>query len=61
MERRGIPNEAIEALQTALRLLTRGKLNTSQAIAKIREELPNSPELEQLLEFIRTAERGFVK
>lgn len=61
MERRGISNESIEALQTALRLLTRGKLNTTQAIAKIREELPGSPELEQLLEFIRTAERGFVK
>ncbi len=61
MERRGISSESIEALQTALRLLTRGKLNTTQAIAKIREELPESPELEQLLEFIRTAERGFVK
>ena len=61
MERRGISNEAIESLQTALRLLTRGKLNTSQAIAKIREEAHACPELEELLEFIRTAERGFVK
>ena len=61
MERRGISNDSIEAIQTAIRLLTRGKLNTTQAITKIQEQVPACPELDELLEFIRTAERGFVK
>jgi UDP-N-acetylglucosamine acyltransferase len=61
MERREFANESIEALQTAFRLLTRAGLNTSQALDRIRAELPATPEMAELLEFIRTAERGFVK
>src|ERR1051326_641349 len=38
MERRGFPKETIEALQTAMRLLTRAQLNTTQAIERIRAE-----------------------
>jgi UDP-N-acetylglucosamine acyltransferase len=61
LERRGIGKEAIEALQTAFRLLTRSKLNTTQAIERIRAEVPPCPEVEELIEFIRASERGFVK
>jgi UDP-N-acetylglucosamine acyltransferase len=61
LERRGFETPAIEALQTAFRLLTRSKLNTSQAIERIRAEVPACAEVEELLEFIRTSERGVVK
>ena len=61
MERRGFTPESIEAMHKALRLLTRSKLNTTQAVERIREEVPESPEVEELLEFIRTSERGFIK
>jgi UDP-N-acetylglucosamine acyltransferase len=61
LERRGFETPAIEALQTAFRLLTRSKLNTSQAIERIRAEVPACPEVEELLEFIRTSDRGVVK
>ena len=61
LERRGFAMPAIEGLQTAFRLLTRANLNTSQAIERIRAEVPASAELEELLEFIRVSERGFVK
>ena len=61
MERRGFTAESIEAMHKALRLLTRSKLNTTQAVERIREEVPGSPEVEELLEFIRTSERGFIK
>jgi UDP-N-acetylglucosamine acyltransferase len=61
LERRGFPTERIEQLQTTFRLLTRAGLNTSQAIERIRAEVPASPELEELIEFIRTAKRGCVK
>lgn len=61
LERRGFPKESVEALQQAFRMLTRSGLNTTQAIARIRGEVPSVPEIEEVLEFIRTAERGFVK
>ena len=61
LERRGFPTERIEQLQTTFRLLSRAGLNTSQAIERIRAEVPASPELEELIEFIRTAKRGYVK
>jgi UDP-N-acetylglucosamine acyltransferase len=61
LERRGFSKESIESLQTAFRLLTRAQLNTSQALERIREELPSNPELTELLKFIESATRGIVK
>ena len=61
LERRGFSTGTIEGLHKAFRLMTRAKLNTSQAVEKIKAEVPMTPELEELLEFIRTSERGFIK
>ena len=61
LERRGFSTESIEQLQTIFRLLTRSGLNTSQAVERIRGEVATSPELEELLEFISSGKRGFVK
>src|ERR1035441_2580082 len=61
LERRGFANPVIESLQTAFRLLTRSGLNTSQAVERIRAEVPACAEVEELLEFIRASERGVVK
>ncbi len=61
LARRGVEKGAIEALQTAFRLLTRAGLNTSQAVERIRAEVPACVEVEQLLEFIASSERGVVK
>lgn len=61
MERRGFSGDVIEPLQTAFRMLTRGGLNTTQAVAKIREEFPSTAEVKEILEFIAASERGFVK
>jgi UDP-N-acetylglucosamine acyltransferase len=61
LERRGFPKPAIEALQTAIRLLTRAKLNTSQAIERIQAEVPACAEVDELIAFIRASERGVIK
>ena len=61
LERRGFETPVIEALQTSFRLLTRAKLNTTQAVERIRAEVPPCAEVDELLEFIRTSERGVVK
>jgi UDP-N-acetylglucosamine acyltransferase len=61
LERRGFAKPVVEALQKAFRLLTRANLNTSQAMERIQAELGEAAEVSELLEFIRTAERGFIK
>jgi UDP-N-acetylglucosamine acyltransferase len=61
MERAGFAGETIEGMQTAFRLLTRAGLNTTQAIERIQSEIPGTPELDELLEFIRSSERGVIK
>jgi UDP-N-acetylglucosamine acyltransferase len=61
LKRRGYSAESIDALHKAFRLLTRAGLNTTQAIEKIREEVPSTAEVEELLAFIASSERGFIK
>jgi UDP-N-acetylglucosamine acyltransferase len=61
LERRGVDQAAVEALQTAFRLLTRSNLNTSQAIERIQAEVPPCAEVEELIAFIRASERGVIK
>jgi len=61
LERRGFDAAVIENLQNALRLLTRSKLNTSQAIERIRAEIPACEEVEELIAFIQSSERGVIK
>jgi len=59
LKRRGFSAERIQDLERAYRLLIRSKLNTSQALDKIAAELPGRPDVEALVEFVRTSERGF--
>jgi UDP-N-acetylglucosamine acyltransferase len=61
LARRGFDKPTIEALQTALRLLTRAQLNTTQAIERIRAEVPACAEVDELIDFIRSSERGVHK
>ncbi|MCE7961021.1 MAG: acyl-ACP--UDP-N-acetylglucosamine O-acyltransferase [Acidobacteria bacterium ACB1] len=60
-KRRGYSPETIQALNHAFRLLLNSKLNTSQAIERIRAEIAHSPEVDLLVEFISTSTRGVVK
>ncbi len=60
LERRGYSADAINALHRAFRLLTAGGLNTTQAMEEIRTEAV-TPEVEELLAFIASSERGVVK
>jgi len=61
LERRGFPPESIQALHKAFRFLRSQSLNTSQAIEKIREEVPPTAEIAELIDFIRSSERGIIK
>ena len=61
LERRGFSPASVDALHKAFRLLTRSGLNTAQAVERIREEVPANDEVSDLLAFIASSERGFVK
>ncbi len=61
LERRGFDKPVIESLQTVFRLLTRSQLNTTQAVERIRAEVPPSAEVDEVIEFIRSSERGVIK
>jgi UDP-N-acetylglucosamine acyltransferase len=61
MERAGFSAGNIEHLQNTFRTLTRAGLNTTQALARIEEEIPQTEEVQELLNFIRGSARGFCK
>lgn len=61
MKRRGYPKETIEALNRAFHFLLTAKLNTTQAVEKIKTEIEGSAEVDLLVRFIEGSTRGIVK
>jgi UDP-N-acetylglucosamine acyltransferase len=61
MKRRGYSKETVKSLHRAFHLLLSSKLNTSQAVDRIAEELKGSAEVDSLVEFIQTSNRGVIK
>jgi UDP-N-acetylglucosamine acyltransferase len=61
MKRRGYSAEVIEALRHAFHLLLAAKLNTSQALERIQQQLSDSEEVQYLVQFIETSQRGVIK
>ena len=62
LERNGFSPERIESIERAYRLLLRSKLNTTQALEKMRETLSGSKDVQLLIRFIESsAERGLTK
>lgn len=61
LRRRGYTNEQINEIQEIYRLIYLRGLNNSDALDKIELELPTSRERDEILNFIRTSERGIMK
>jgi len=61
LERRGLDSSDIVELEKAFRLLTRSKLNTTQALEAIGNQGFQSEHVRALVEFIKSSERGVVK
>lgn len=62
LSRNGFSPERIESIERAYRLLLRSKLNTTQALEKMRETLAGSEDVQLLIRFIESsAERGLTK
>jgi UDP-N-acetylglucosamine acyltransferase len=60
LERKGFSSEQIQNIRAAFRMLLQSKLNTSQAVEAIKAKV-QSPEVQVILDFIETADRGVIK
>ena len=61
LERRGLTKEDLKDLEAAFRLLTRSKLNTTQALEAIEAKGFQSPHVKALVDFIKSSQRGVAK
>jgi len=61
LERRGFDRQRLDTIESAFRLLLRSKLNTTQAVERIREEVRDVPEVDEVVNFVKSSTRGVVK
>jgi UDP-N-acetylglucosamine acyltransferase len=61
LERRGFTKERIKKIHHAYRLLLASKLNTSQALEKMKAEEDRGDDVDLLIQFIEASERGVIK
>jgi UDP-N-acetylglucosamine acyltransferase len=61
LQRRGFSDESIRNIKHAFHLLLTSKLNTSQALERIKAEMSGLSEIDYLVEFIENSERGVTK
>jgi UDP-N-acetylglucosamine acyltransferase len=61
MERNQIAEESQAALRQAYKILFRDGLTIPNALARIEQDLPAFPEIQHLLRFVRSSERGISK
>ncbi|MGA3288041.1 MAG: acyl-ACP--UDP-N-acetylglucosamine O-acyltransferase [Bacteroidota bacterium] len=60
LRRRGFSPKAIDLIEKTYVLLYHSKLNVSQAVARIKEELEQTPEIQNILKFIAGSKRGII-
>jgi len=61
LRRRGFSSESIKSLKHAYTLIYNSPYNVSDAIKKILEEEVQSPEVQNVIAFIKTSERGIIR
>ena len=61
LRRRGFTERTLDQLRSAYRILFQSKLNTSQAVARLKEEMAGTEEIDVLIRFISSSRRGVVK
>jgi UDP-N-acetylglucosamine acyltransferase len=61
LERRGFSKERIRKIHHAYKVLLASKLNTSQALKMLKAEPDSGEDVEMLIRFIESSERGVIK
>ncbi len=60
LRRRGFPEDRIEPIKKAYRLIYRSGLNVSQALARIKDEMEINDDIRHIIQFIESSERGII-
>lgn len=60
LKRRNFTRESLDLLRRAYQILYEGNLNVTQALERIRAEIPASEEIVHILEFIEKSKRGII-
>lgn len=58
LQRNGVSPESIKSLKAAFRLIYRSKLNRTQALERVRAEVPPCPEVDHLIDFLGAVDDG---
>ena len=61
LNRRGFTPEQIHTIQEVYRMIFQGGMNTTQAVAKIEAEMPESAERDTIINFVKASTRGIIK
>jgi UDP-N-acetylglucosamine acyltransferase len=61
LERHGVSDEAQTALRQAFKVFSREGLTMANALEKIETELPPLPEIQHLVSFMKTSDRGIAR
>ena len=61
LERRGFSKDRIRKIHHAYKVLLASKLNTSQAVEKLKSEQDHGEDVDMLIRFIEQSERGVIK
>ena len=60
LRRRGFNREAIDLIDKAYILIYQSNLNVSQAVMRVKQELEQTPEIQNILNFIASSKRGII-
>ncbi len=61
LRRRNFSNELIENIHNAYRIVYQSSLNVTEALAKIKTDVPMSKEIEYIISFIQESQRGIIR
>ena len=61
LHRRGFTEEQINKIQQVYRVLYLSRLNNTEALAKVIAEVPQSPERDDIVNFVKASKRGIVR
>ncbi|EAY28543.1 acyl-ACP--UDP-N-acetylglucosamine O-acyltransferase [Microscilla marina] len=61
LERRGFTKARINAIQDTYRIIFQSGLNTTKALNLVKEQIPESPDREEIIKFIQSSDRGIMK
>ena len=61
LRRRNFPQEIINNIHQAYQIIMQGTGKLTDLLARVEEEIPLSPEIQYILDFIRSSKRGFIR